>query len=89
MGKLAQVQGVKFYVRMLVSLLWSDGTLLVPAGAVGAAVIRAVGAAVIRWTGREPGWFVEFDGYAMVGIRAAGEGTDWERTLLARSQRPN
>lgn len=81
MGKLAQAQGVKFYVRMLVHLLWSDGTLLVPAG--------AVGAAVIRWTGSEPGWFVEFDGYAMVGLSAAGEGKDWERTLLAGSQRPN
>lgn len=45
--------------------------VLVPAG--------AVGMAVLHWRGQDEGWLAEFKGHGIVGLPKASEGHTWRR----------
>lgn len=69
MGKLSERRRVLCGVMLLKPVCWPDGTVHIPAG--------AVGAAVIAWGGVAPGYVVEFAGHGIASVYVAGHGRSW------------
>ena len=78
MLKLAIMRGARFWVAARKAITWSDGSVMVPAG--------AAGAAVIAYGGELPGWIVEWDGYGICAIVSAEEGDVWQRVMRPAKQ---
>lgn len=78
MLRLAMTQGVKFWVRAGRDIPWPDGSVMVPAG--------SVGAAVIPFGGAQPGWIVEWERHGICAIAGADEGVDWHRVMRSPAQ---
>lgn len=71
MLRLAHTQGVKFWMMAGAEIAWPDGSVMVPPG--------AIGAAVIEYGGSEPGWIVEWDHFGICAVTGAEEGRVWHR----------
>jgi len=69
MGRLALTRGKLFDMIALTDIGLADGTLMVKAG--------TVGAAVIEWGGDRRGYFVEWERGGACGVLASFEGRAW------------
>lgn len=69
-----------FAVRAEQPIYWPDGTVMVPAG--------TTGSAIMRFGGQRPGWMVQWDGRGICAVSQSSEGREWKRVTIPRPDRP-